>query len=370
MTNHGPTPPVAKPRRWYQFSLRTLVVVVVIVSMALGLFAARLQRARRQAEAVAVLQKHGYVMYDYAYSKVKGQRQYDPNAESVVPRWLVNLLREDFFHDVFVVATVVDDQSSDSHDRICKAVKQLHRLKELHIGADPGIEFNLDRLAIGRDLEEFSLAGQCRVDSLGPVRKLPKLKTLSLSEVTLTKEGLESISRMPQLSELSLKKIDLRRGDFSFVAKCQNLRSLDIDGILLTNHDLEDLSSMRQLEFLRLVRTQLTDGGLVHIGKLDQLISLDLSINDLTDDGVGHLSDSLRLLRLELRGTSVSGDGLRPFPRLETIDLSDTALSVEGLAKLVAFPELQTVVLTRTRVSAKGIQRFRTASPDVTLIGP
>ena len=56
----------AKRRRWFQFRLRTLLTAVLVLSLPLSCFAVRMDRARRQREAVEAI-KHigGEVWYDY-----------------------------------------------------------------------------------------------------------------------------------------------------------------------------------------------------------------------------------------------------------------------------------------------------------------
>ena len=58
--------PKSGPRRFLQFSLRTLLVVVLLVSIGMSWLAVKLERARRQKEAVRTIEKAaGWVVYDY-----------------------------------------------------------------------------------------------------------------------------------------------------------------------------------------------------------------------------------------------------------------------------------------------------------------
>jgi hypothetical protein len=61
--------PANKPRRsWRQFSLRTLLLAMLVLSVCFALFAWRLQRARRQAAAVATIRKLGGTAdYDFRF---------------------------------------------------------------------------------------------------------------------------------------------------------------------------------------------------------------------------------------------------------------------------------------------------------------
>jgi len=63
-TMNDSLPPKPK-RHWNQFSLRTLLVFVLVLSVPLGWFAMTMQRARRQREAVeGIRELYGDVSYD------------------------------------------------------------------------------------------------------------------------------------------------------------------------------------------------------------------------------------------------------------------------------------------------------------------
>jgi hypothetical protein len=75
-------------RRWYQFSLKTLLVFMVLCSLVLAAFSWRLQRAHRQARAVAALRSLGCeVGYEIIEPRVTGgferRKKQDP--------WLLNI---------------------------------------------------------------------------------------------------------------------------------------------------------------------------------------------------------------------------------------------------------------------------------------
>jgi hypothetical protein len=95
----------AKPKgklRWYQFSLRTLLMFVTLVAGLCSWYAAKRRQADRQAAAVKTLESHGYhIQYDYDYN-------YDPlhrtcDIPTPHPNWLVQLVGYDFLYDVYAV---------------------------------------------------------------------------------------------------------------------------------------------------------------------------------------------------------------------------------------------------------------------------
>jgi len=108
MTTDHPNP--SKPRRrWFQFSLRTLLVLLTVLCVWLGV---TVNRARKQREAVAAIEAlGGYVRYEYQY----GSGQEPPG-----PKWLRELIGEEYF--VSVVYVVLHNYGSPQ--------------KKCHIGMD------------------------------------------------------------------------------------------------------------------------------------------------------------------------------------------------------------------------------------------
>ena len=77
--------PVLSRRRWLQFSLRTLMVVTIVIGLGLGWFASRLEKARRQADAVAGLRRAGANVF---YEHELAERHRETNADGTWnPDW-------------------------------------------------------------------------------------------------------------------------------------------------------------------------------------------------------------------------------------------------------------------------------------------
>lgn len=85
-------------RCWLQFSLRTLLLVVLLASAGMSWMVVKVQQARRQRQAVeAIRALGGFVTYDYAIDQAYG---HPVNAEAPGPGWLGSVLGADFFADV------------------------------------------------------------------------------------------------------------------------------------------------------------------------------------------------------------------------------------------------------------------------------
>src|ERR1700676_2985640 len=93
-TPDQPTAVKRPPRRWYQYSLRTLLIFVTLVGSGLGWLGMKMREARQQQAAVVAIESAGgRVQYDYQYD-AKGV--YDAYAAPPGAAWLHALLGDDF----------------------------------------------------------------------------------------------------------------------------------------------------------------------------------------------------------------------------------------------------------------------------------
>ena len=153
-----PTKP--KPRRpFWQFSLRTMLVLLTVFCMWLGWIA---HRANEQRKAVAwVRETGGLVYYDYEIDE-DGMYRRDPKPPG--PKWLRQFLGADYFQEVtrlFLDNTEVSD---------------------------------LTPLAGMRNLEVLHLDGT-QVSDLAPLAKLTSLQRLSLSNTQIREEQVEQLRK-------------------------------------------------------------------------------------------------------------------------------------------------------------------------------
>ena len=177
-------------RRYLQFSLRTLLVFVLLVSIGMSWLGVKMARARRQKEAVeVVLEVGGEVRYDYElYPK-----------ERPVPAWLRELFGDDFFFDVVWVIC-----GPDLGDDEAIYLKRLTNLEMLLVGAqitDAGLE-NIGGLI---DLRHLFLYDMEATDAgLEHLKGLTNLETLVLRNTPITDAALEHLKGLTNLEYLDL----------------------------------------------------------------------------------------------------------------------------------------------------------------------
>src|SRR6266700_3862204 len=95
--------PPKRKRRWFQFSLRTLMIFTLVVAVACAWLGRKIEQKRREREAVtAIVKLGGEAHYDYQHQLgSNGEPQLD--AKPTGPDWLRSLLGENFFNEVVFV---------------------------------------------------------------------------------------------------------------------------------------------------------------------------------------------------------------------------------------------------------------------------
>jgi len=179
-------------RRWYQFSLKALMVLVVVVAVPCGWLKWKLDRKQRDREALAEIEKAGggYV-YDWQYA---GQ------SAPPLPTWIRLRLGDDFF------ASVVQVQIEGNHitDDWLVQLEPLVGLERVHLRCPRTSDAGLVHLQ-GLALRELSVEGS-RVTDAGLIllQEQTGLEYLNLGDTAVTDAGLDHLKALPQLGYLNL----------------------------------------------------------------------------------------------------------------------------------------------------------------------
>ena len=232
MSDHQITSGTQPMRRLLRFSVRTLLLGMLIVCAAL---AWKVERVRKQWQAVAwIRQMGGSVEYDYERG-VNGRRV--SNSEPRGPEWLRSLLGIDYFADVVRIGlrrTEVDDVSP---------------------------------LAVLSSLEELKL-GDTQVCDLTPLSGMTRLRTLWLDSTPI--RDLSALSRLTNLEGLHLD--DTQVCDLTPLSRMTRLKTLTLHSTPV--RDVSPLSALTNLEMLELASTVVSD--LSPLANLDNLQLLGL----------------------------------------------------------------------------------------------
>ena len=238
-------------RRWFQYSLRTLLLVMLLASVGMSWFSVQMRRAEKQQAAVrAISEAGGGAVYDF---QVSGTDQYIDGATNPWPMWLYEAVGIDLLANIAAVNIATDAE-----------------MKELA--------------------------------SLQHVR--------SLSAHHLTDDGLRHVATLGELQELLLQGSQVTDAGAEHLKGLSTLRTIDLGRTKITDAGLRHLEGLRQLQLLSVWGNKITDAGLVHIAKLPQLRTLSLAETQVTDAGLEHLRTMQQLNTLNLTETTVTDTGV------------------------------------------------------------
>ena len=310
-----------RKRRWYRFSVRGLLVLVLVVGLWLGWPA---RRARLQREAVAaVLKHHGWVWYDYEFIPRPVDAVRPLNVTTTVwgtllpegrqpwaPQWLRRALGDEYFQEVVSISIQqnFDDQAAG--------------LRELS----------------AKEIDEIL----AEVSSQGGVRTLYVDRT--------TNVGMFYVNQLKGLEELLIREADeVTDEGFARLRDLKKLRSLTIHSSKMTDEDFRHLSGLTGIEVLTVQGYSFTDQALSHLRRMTELKQLWIRSDHslISDEGMTILAGLKNLKRLELRGTNVTDQGLetlRGLTKLNSIWIGGSQITDGGREQFKAsMPNLKTI---------------------------
>ena len=288
------TPPDKARRRlrWYQFSLRTLLVLVLLASVGMSWLAVRMQRAKRQREAVEEIRRlGGEVMYDHKWIAPGSSI---PNPEAPGPAWLRKLLGDDFFASVTWVALGEPEMRATGLEYLT----WMPQFPELYPHRTQVTDAALEHLKGFTKLRTLYLVGTEVTDAaLERLKGLTHLQELFLGDAQVTDAGLVHLKGLTQLETLDLISTEVTDAGLEHL-KGLTLRQLYLTRTHVTDAGLEHLKELTGLRVLLLSDTKVSDAGLEHLRVLPQLRQVSLERTHVTDAGVKDLQEALPNVRI------------------------------------------------------------------------
>ncbi|MEX0613622.1 MAG: hypothetical protein WD229_16005 [Pirellulales bacterium] len=230
--------PARLRRRWLQYSLRWLLVIVTLSGIGLGLV---VRRAERQRKAVAEVRASGEAWYKFEVSPPPAVRGELPG-----PDWLCRLLGVDYFAEV----------------------------------------------------TNATLAFSATDATVAHLSGLTSLKELSLYGTRVTDPGLAHLSGLTSLQWLSLDRTQVGDAGLAYLSGLTSLQVLWLDGTQVGDAGLAHLSGLTSLRELSLEGTQVGNPGLAHLSGLTSLRVLSLRGTQVTDAGYRRLQAALPKCRI------------------------------------------------------------------------
>ena len=215
-----------------------------------------------------------------------------------------------------VLEVLITGDFADVNDKRFYALKQLPKLKAIHLeyvgcvdnffegiqGAKSLEEITLHRAGVSDkgmryildfpNLKRLSFDERTPLSCLQTLKGNPKIESLGLYEYDASADELQFIKSLPNLRELSLE-LDLKDGGELDLHGLSKLEELNLGGSLATDSAMSSIKDMTTLIILRLEGRQITDAGLRRLNSLKSLKKLHLSFTQVTHQGIIDLQKAL-----------------------------------------------------------------------------
>jgi hypothetical protein len=192
--------PPKRKRRWFQFSLRTLMIGVTIAALACGWLVSKIERKRQEREAAeAIVKLGGFAFYDCEWTTQGLNFSNRPRG----PAWLRKLLGENFFSEFELVSL---DKVQEAEAALGN-LRGLTHVKFLTLSRINFTDADLEKLDELRDLQSLDLS-ETKVTDTGLVnlRGFTQLNSLELSRTNVTDAGLKHLKGLTKLQTLYLNR--------------------------------------------------------------------------------------------------------------------------------------------------------------------
>jgi hypothetical protein len=351
-------------RRRFQFSLRSLMLVVTFFGILFSVLAVKMRQAERQAKAVANFKRLNQCIsigYDYQWQGPGASWRTSPPG----PSWLRKLLGDDFFCNVSGVYS--DSEPATFTDVQMAWLADFPHLQSLTLNdpaiSDAGMVY-LERLV---DLESLTLMDMDHssvsdngLQSLACLYKLQELDIGGCSAVTGA--GMKHLENLTALRRLRLYRIRFSGEDLKYLGQLSQLTGLSLIDSNIDGEGLAHLKGMTRLSYLSLTNSHIAGSSLRHLRQLEQLEGLYLDYTQLDDEGLQYLSGMKKLRKLDLNGTPMGDAGLVHIAKLEQLEalwLVGTKISDDGMKYISRLTKLKALYLKDTAITDKGLQYLR-----------
>jgi Leucine-rich repeat (LRR) protein len=190
--------PPKRKRRWFQFSLRTLLIFTAVAAVACSWLVSKIERKRQEREAAeAIVKLGGFAYYDCEWTTQGLNFHNRPRG----PAWLRKLLGENLFSEFELVSL---DKVPGAEAALAN-IRGLTHVKFLTLSRTNITDADLANLGELIDLQSLDLV-ETKVTDMGLVnlRGFTQLNSLELSRTKVTDAGLKHLKGLTKLQTLYL----------------------------------------------------------------------------------------------------------------------------------------------------------------------
>jgi hypothetical protein len=377
-----------KFRGWPRFSLRTLLVAMTVVSVALAWYVQWVRIEQRAAEAV--LAAGGKVFYDWQMrpADVDANFRPDPPGPNCLRTWF-----GPHWFDSIAKVELSDRRPRNANNKfrlIAPRLMQLPALRELWLW-----QVELDRA----DYELLGRMPHLQLLSIGQVAEMTpvdaarlaaarNLRELHLRCTKVSPPALSELARSPRLEKLQIScssydrqtgklihRFDLYDESAAVIGGFPRLREVLLFGTKITDRGMAELCKLSHLEVLEVGSSRITSASFEPVSRLKKLRHFGARFWQFQDHDIKKLQDAPQLTSLDLATpllTNASVAEVCKLKQLKRLTLYGYEITDESLAHLRELAELEWLIMFQTSVDQRSSasREFVRALPDCVIVLP
>lgn len=251
------------PKRWLKVSLRSLLLAITAVSVALAWYA---HGTRQRRAAIAAIEAAG------------GKVRMAPGSSSWINDW--------FASDFRGRVDSVDLKEANVTDELLAHLAVLSELQALDLSSTTVDDDGLTKI-VHLPLRELWLQSTRITDASAPaLSQMTNLDFLQLNATGLTDAFLRDLAALPHLRNLGLRGARVTDQGLVYLPQHPQLVDLDLYQTTVTDAGVETLVKCQQLEDLGLSMTKVTSDVFQYLAQMPHLTDVDLSANNVTTEQV------------------------------------------------------------------------------------
>jgi hypothetical protein len=297
--------PVQSKGRW-QFSLRNLILFVVVAAIAAGVVG----RLLRQRSVVRELRQLG-VDVDYD-SGIQTSGEGEGGQVQSYPLFAKDwVLENDLIYDVHSVRI-----SANNPDRSPRWWSGSESRQALSLTAElPDLRSLMLNRCVVRQTDFEHLA-------------CSQLTDLIMYDVDVRDEDLRPLRRARNLILIQMYRVPVGDEGFSFLRGHRNIEVLDLANVRITDKSLSILPTMPRLRDLSLSSDCVTDDGLASLQRCRALRVLNLGCKNVTDRGAAVLAELANLDELSVYSTNITRRGAEVLASSPPLKLTQVTVTL------------------------------------------
>ncbi len=325
-------------RRFFQISIRTLLILTTLVAVGMAYWSQILQRVREQKLATArILQLGGKAI-------IRPTGRDWPGANMLVG--------DDFFQevvDVDMYGTLVTDADLE-------LVGKLRGMKSLSLeGADGWSSKPSPH-------NPQQVGSQISGDGIRRLGIQRNMEIARLAQTPIADEALETIASWSHLEILDIQRTKVTSRGVAQLGKLTRLSVLNLHQTKMDDEVVPTLCQMKSLRELGIVKTAISGEGLLRLREALPSCKIQGDLWDLTS-GIDPNPDSMRWKEITrpMWALSRSGD-------LKLLILAGTALTDLHLSDLDRLENVDVIDIRRTKVTKTGVETLQRLLPKCRIV--